>query len=233
MQAAAHTSQSETSATAPLAEEERLRADLYDFLSGLLAKAPDDEKLERIAMLEPGDGAIGQAIGALSRMASTFSTAQIDREFHDLFIGLSRGELLPFGSYYLTGFLHEKPLATLRKDMARLGVSRAEDVHEPEDHIASVFEIMGGLIRGKFEQGSNCIHSQNDFFKAHIDPWAHHFFKDLEGARNAVFYASVGTLGRLLVEIEREAFRMEGASLEDSGSHDPEPDSEPPSEQPV
>ncbi|MEM8877615.1 MAG: molecular chaperone TorD family protein, partial [Pseudomonadota bacterium] len=123
----------------------------------------------------------------------------------------------------LTGFLHEKPLAELRNHMARLGVERAEDVHEPEDHIASVLEIMGGLIRGRFEQGSSCIHAQNDFFKAHIDPWAHHFFTDLESAKNAVFYAAVGTLGRLLVEIEREAFRMEGTS----------PKSNAPSEQPA
>lgn len=212
MQAATDTSTTSVTTPPRLPEEERLRADLYDFLSGLLAKAPDDAKLEAIAKLEPGVGAIGQAINTLSRMASTFSAHQIDREFHDLFIGLSRGELLPFGSYYLTGFLHEKPLAALRNDMARLGIERAEDVHEPEDHIASVFEIMGGLIRGKFEQGSDCIHAQHDFFKAHIDPWAHHFFTDLEGAKNAVFYAAVGTLGRLLVEIEREAFRMEGTT---------------------
>jgi TorA maturation chaperone TorD len=214
MQAAADTPTNDVTAPPRLPDEERLRADLYDFLSGLLAKAPDDAKLEAIARLEPAEGAIGQAVHTLSRMASTFSAHQIDREFHDLFIGLSRGELLPFGSYYLTGFLHEKPLATLRNDMARLGVARADDVHEPEDHIASVLEIMGGLIRGKFEQGSNCIHAQHDFFKAHIDPWAHHFFTDLEGAKNAVFYAAVGTLGRLLVEIEREAFRMEGAAPE-------------------
>ena len=212
MQAATDPSTNETTAPQQLPEEERLRADLYDFLSGLLAGAPDDAKLEAIARLEPGPGAIGRAIHTLARMASTFGAHQIGREYHDLFIGLSRGELLPFGSYYLTGFLHEKPLAELRNDMARLGVERAEDVHEPEDHIASVLEIMGGLIRGKFERGSSCIHAQNDFFKAHIDPWAHHFFTDLEGARNAVFYAAVGSLGRLLVEIEREAFRMEGAS---------------------
>ena len=42
---------------------------------------------------------------------------RVEREFFDLFIGLGRGELLPYGSYYLTGFLHERPLARLREDL--------------------------------------------------------------------------------------------------------------------
>jgi TorA maturation chaperone TorD len=52
-------------------------------------------------------------------------------EYQDLFIGLARGELVPYGSYYLTGFLHEKPLSKLRQDMARLGVEREDGVAEP------------------------------------------------------------------------------------------------------
>ncbi|MEM8877370.1 MAG: molecular chaperone TorD family protein, partial [Pseudomonadota bacterium] len=104
MQTATDPAMNESTTLPQLPEEERLRADLYDFLSGLLAGAPDDEKLEAIARLEPGAGAVGQTIHTLARMASTFSAHQIDREYHDLFIGLSRGELLPFGSYYLTGF---------------------------------------------------------------------------------------------------------------------------------
>ena len=128
-------------------------------------------------------------------------------QFNQLFIGLTRGELLPYGSYYLTGFLHEKPLAALRNDMRRLGIERAPNVYEPEDNIASLCEMMAGLIRGTFGAGSS-ESTERDFYNAHIAPWAGHFFTDLEGAKASVFYAPVGAIGRTFTEIEREAFRM-------------------------
>ena len=50
-------------------------------------------------------------------------------------VGVGRGEILPFASYYLTGFLKDKPLAKLRNDMKEIGIELAENVKEPEDHI--------------------------------------------------------------------------------------------------
>ena len=78
------------------------------------------------------------------------------------------GELLPFASYYLTGFLNEKPLATLRKDMASLHISRAPNVYEPEDNIASLMEMMAGLIDGRFGSPAP-IERQREFFNRHIE----------------------------------------------------------------
>ena len=88
--------------------------------------------------------------GAGSPSATT--THQADREYHALFIGVGRGELVPFASYYLTGFLNERPLAVLRQDLARLGAVRSESVKEPEDHIAALCEVMAGLIEGSFAE---------------------------------------------------------------------------------
>ena len=123
------------------------------------------------------------------------------------FIGLGRGELLPYASFYITGFLNEKPLAALRSDMAALGIQRSENVYEPEDNIASLMEMMGALIVGRFGE-PRPVEAQREFFNKHIGPWAGHFFTDLEGAKNSVFYGSVGQVGRLFMEIECEAFRM-------------------------
>ncbi len=109
----------------------------------------------------------------------------------------------------MTGFLNEKPLATLRRDMARLGIARAEAVKEPEDNIASLCEMMAGLIRGSFGAPAD-LRTQKDFFSAHLAPWAEHFFTDLEGAEASVLYAPFGKIGRAFMEVEREAFRMEG-----------------------
>lgn len=191
-------------------EEDLLRADFYDFLAALLTKPPSQTRLDSLAKIQGDDTAIGTALKALGRVAAGVNERAAEREFNSLFIGLGRGELLPFGSYYLTGFLNEKPLASLRADMHRLGMARADDVSEPEDHIGSLCEMMAGLIRGRFGAISD-LSTQHAFFAAHIEPWAAHFFSDLEKAKNSVFYAPVGTAGHAFMDIESEAFRIESS----------------------
>lgn len=190
-----------------IAEEDRLRADFYDFLGALLAGPPDRALLHKTAALKGDDSPLGQAIGALARIAGKSTPARIEREFTELFIGVGRGELLPYASYYLTGFLNEKPLATLRGEMASLGITRAPNVFEPEDNIASLFEMMAGMILGRFGAPVP-LARQAAFFNRHVGAWAGHFMADLEKARSAVFYGPVGTAGRIFIDIEREAFRM-------------------------
>lgn len=133
-------------ATPQIAEEDRLRADLYNFLGVLLSGPPDEMLLSQTAGLSGDEGELGQAITTLARMAKVTKPKTVESEFNKLFIGLGRGELLPYASYYLTGFLNEKPLATLRQDMSRLGLARADNVFEPEDNIASLMEMMGAKI---------------------------------------------------------------------------------------
>jgi len=131
----------------------------------------------------------------------------VAREYHDLFIGLGRGELLPYASYYLTGFLHEKPLADLRSALAKLGVERAAAVKEPEDHIAALCEVMAGLIVGTFGAPAP-VAQQRELFDGFITPWAERFFRDLETAQSAYLYAAVGRVGRLFLHIEQTAFAI-------------------------
>tara|TARA_Y100001933_G_C18794415_1_gene478051 strand:- start:69 stop:698 length:630 start_codon:yes stop_codon:yes gene_type:complete len=193
-----------------IAEEDRLRADLYDFLGAILARPADAELLRHCAALTGDESGLGQAIQALARVAAVSSPRAVESEFTALFIGLGRGELLPYASYYLTGFLNEKPLASLRRDMAARGMRRADNVYEPEDNIASLMEMMAGLIRGRFGAPAS-LADQKTFFGRHVGPWAGHFFADLEAARSSVLYASVGAVGRVFMEIEAEGFRMSGA----------------------
>ena len=190
-----------------IAEEDRLRADMYDFLGALLARPPDAGLLARSAALEGGDSEVGRAVRTLARIAAATTPGAVEDEYNTLFVGLGRGELLPYASYYLTGFLNEKPLAALREDMKGLQIVRAEEVFEPEDHIASLFEMMAGMITGRFA-GPVPLERSKRFFDRHIEPWAGHFFSDLESARNSVFYAPVGSAGRAFMEIEKEAFRL-------------------------
>ncbi|MBT8460376.1 MAG: molecular chaperone TorD family protein [Boseongicola sp.] len=190
-----------------IASEDRLRADLYNFLGLMLSAPPDQLLLDQCVNLTGDESELGRAIAGLSRVAKASKPKKVESEFNALFVGLGRGELLPYASYYLTGFLNEKPLASLRNDMAARTMTRAPNVYEPEDNIASLMEMMAGMIVGRFGEAAT-LEDQRLFFNKHIAPWAEHFFSDLEAAKNSVVYASVGSIGRVFMEIEREAFRM-------------------------
>lgn len=190
-----------------LAEEEGLRAAWYRLLSRLMAKAPDRQLLGQLRGMTVDDTDFGKGLRALAAAAKAASPDALEREYFNLFIGVGRGELIPFGSYYLAGFLHEKPLAKLRDDMGLLGIARSEGVPESEDHIASLCEIMAGLITGSFGPPAD-LTTQHRFFQDHIGSWAPRFFKDLEAAQSAAFYMPVGTLGRAFMAVESQAFEM-------------------------
>jgi TorA maturation chaperone TorD len=187
--------------------EDVLRAQCYRLLARFLSAPPGQDMLDSAAALTGNDGELGRAISALARVCAGSSAAAVAREYQDLFIGLVRGELVPYGSYYLTGFLHEKPLARLRRDMARLGVAREPGVADPEDHIASLCEMMAGFIDGAFGTPRS-LAEQKAFYGAHIGSWAPVLFRDMEAAKASVVYAALGSVGRAFLAIEEEAFAM-------------------------
>ena len=189
----------------PLDDIEEARAKQYALLAALLRQAPDAALLRRMARLEGDATPLGSAHTALAGAARAAHPGQVAREFFDLFVGVGRGELVPYASYYLTGFLHERPLARLRADMRLLGLERAEGSSEPEDHVAILCEIMAVLIGGEFAATGA---RQRHFFEKHLALWIGRFFADLETAEHAEFYQPVGTLGRLFIGIEREAFAL-------------------------
>lgn len=195
--------------TPQITPEDKLRAELYDFLAALLANPPTEGMLRNTAKLTGDETDLGQGIQTLATLAGKTNAKAAEREFNTLFIGIGRGELLPYASYYMTGFLNEKPLASLRRDMAEQQIRRAPNVYEPEDNIASLMEMMAGLIEGRFGTPAS-IGQQQTFFNRHIAPWASPFFADLEKAQNSVLYAPVGTVGKVFMQIETEAFRLAG-----------------------
>ena len=186
-------------------EVDAARGREYALLATLLARAPDQALLDRIAGLHGDASPLGLAHVALAEAARQTSVERAEREYFDLFIGLGRGELLPYGSYYLTGFLHERPLARLRESLAQLGIERAAGQAEPEDHAATLCEIMAGLVSGRLPapQGTD-----QQIFEKHLSPWIGRFFADLERAEAANLYRRIGTLGRVFIEVETEAFAL-------------------------
>jgi len=198
-----------TASPEALGAEDRARADVYALLGALLARAPDAsflDLLRRIPDSDPSnDATMVAAWATLKQAAERAECSALKEEYHDLFIGLGRGELVPYGSWYLTGFLMEKPLAELRIDLEGLGLQRQEEVHEPEDHIAALCETMSLLILSDAKSG---MERQREFFGKHVAPWVQRFFGDLATAQSARFYRAVGLLGERFFEVEREGFAI-------------------------
>ncbi|WP_342722687.1 Cro/CI family transcriptional regulator [Bradyrhizobium sp. B097] len=181
------------------------RVQEYALLATLLSAAPSQALLEQIAQLNGDVTPLGRAHAALAEAASIAVAAEVEREYSELFVGVGRGELLPYASYYLTGFLNERPLSRLRDDLAALGIERAESNPEPEDHAATLCEIMAGLVAGRFPAS---LAAQRVFFEKHVSRWIGHLFADMAKAESAKFYRAVGTLGCVFLEIETEAFKF-------------------------
>ncbi|MBX9588337.1 MAG: molecular chaperone TorD family protein [Hyphomonadaceae bacterium] len=195
-----------THGSAPdLDEVDLARAQEYALLSTLLSRSPDAQLMARMARLRGDPSPLGLAHAALGEAAARSNVERAGREYFDLFIGLGRGELLPYGSYYLTGFLFERPLARLRSDLKRLGIERTEGQSEPEDHAAILCEVMAGLAGRTIEAPAG---ADREIFQKHMAPWMGRFFGDLERSQTADFYARVGALGQTFMEVETEAFAL-------------------------
>ena len=187
--------------------EERLRADTYRVLGSLLAAAPDAETLDLFANapVSDEDDLLAVAWRLLATSAGRTTELQAADEFQSLFIGIGRGELMPYGSWYMTGFLMEKPLAQLRSDLIALGFERQEDVSEPEDHAAALCETMALLAE---DGGPESLQTQAEFFEAHVGPWMARFFRDMQVAKTARFYRAVGQLGEQFIEMDQRYLDM-------------------------
>jgi TorA maturation chaperone TorD len=199
-------------ALSPLATDSEgdLRAIGYRILGRLLARSADETLLGSLRDLRVDERCAGRDMAAawsmLKLAAQKASVEQVEDEFTELFIGIGRGELVPYGSWYLTGFLMEKPLAVLRRDLAALGFERQPGVTEPEDHAAALCDVMCLLAsaqpRTPFEQ-------QKEFFEQHLGCWMERFFDDLQRAERACFYRAVGQLGSSFMGVEKRYFSMQ------------------------
>ncbi len=189
----------------------RFRASYYYLLSLLLSAPPTAETLRKISELgvpqAQANNAFLKQLNALADAAREHAADvnELDDEYHDLFIGVGRGELVPYGSWYITGMLMDKPLSLLRQDLKALGIERVQGCKEPEDHIAALMDIMGIVI----EAGNDYpFKAQQTLFTRHIKPWTRRFFKDLIQARKANFYIKVGEFGIEFIDFETEYLEM-------------------------
>src|SRR5438876_3880366 len=74
-------------------DEGLIRARIYGLLARLLAAPPDMTLLASLAELAADNTELGHAFAALAEAAAGAVPARVAEEYHDLFIGLTRGEL--------------------------------------------------------------------------------------------------------------------------------------------
>lgn len=189
--------------------EDLLRAGTYSLLAALLRTVPDAELLARLHEINASESSaagdeLATAWQALRGAALEVDPAALDDEYHELFIGLGRGQVVPYGSWYQTGFLMERPLGELRRDLATLGYARDAKVREPEDHAAALCEVMAMLI----SDDSAPFGVQRRFFDTHVGSWFETFCRDLEQAPAARFYRAVGRLGAAFMRLEKRYLTM-------------------------
>lgn len=189
-------------------DEDGARGNLYALLGRLLAGPPEQGLLAVLREISPAPDDVSLLAASwqmLALAASRTDPEQLRHEYDALFIGLGRGEVVPYGSWYLTGFLMEQPLAQLRGDLRELGIERQPGVHEPEDHAAALCDTMALLITG---DAPAPLEQQQGFFSRHMEPWIGRFFRDLQQAQSARFYRAVGQLGEQFIGVESQAFRV-------------------------
>lgn len=209
---APNTSNASTALLASDQPEESARADLYALLAALFYAPPPQSLLDTIAATpvaapEQDHGGLQHAWANLSSACKAAQADAVRDEYEYLFIGVGKPEVLLFSSYYLSGFMMEKPLVELRTDLEKLGLRRAESMPESEDHIAALFEVMSCLISSN-PASTGRIDTQKEFFMKHIQPWAGEMCTLLAAHPASTLYASVADVAQAFFEVERQAFEM-------------------------
>lgn len=191
-------------------DEDRARAEHYALIARLFHAAPDAALLAALVQagrtLGGAAGELPRAWAALAAAAQAMPWQAVADEFDALFVAVGKPAVMCNGSWYLTGFLQEEPLAELRDDLAELGLGRRPGVTETEDHIGALAEVMRHLVlTGPDAAG---LERQRHFFRRHLAPWYGQFAGALAAAEGADFYAKVAGLLAAFLDIERQAFDM-------------------------
>lgn len=185
-------------------DEETARAEVYGLLAALFYAPPSPDLLAqlRVAVTEApaAGGFLEEPWRQFVGVARELSDAQVAAEYDALFGGVGKPEIYLFGSWYLSGFLNEKPLAAL-------GLSRDESMNETEDHFACVCEVMRYLIAGDDVEVAN-LTQQQKFFGAHVQSWVPAMCDAIAAHLKARFYAALAGFTAAFISVETQGFDL-------------------------
>jgi TorA maturation chaperone TorD len=189
--------------------EDQARADYYALLANLFYRAPDARLLQAIAIAEPPSGVLAPAWQRLADASNVVPEDAVREEYDAVFVGVGKPPVMLYGSFYMAGFMMEKPLATLRQNLGELGFVRADSVREPEDHVAAVCDVMRAMILGDLENKPYTVETQKQFVLTHVKPWIFDCFAAVSAYHQANYYKHVVGFATRFFQVEFEAFEIE------------------------
>lgn len=190
-----------------LAPEEQARANFYALLARLFYAPPDAPLLAALASggeLPADEPGLAAAWRELVAAAGQADLEAVREEYESAFVGTGKAPVTLYSAAYLVRYSNETPLVALRQELAALGLARREGVHEPEDHIAGVLEVMRHLIAER----AASLDTQRNFFERWIRPAADRLCGAIEQSDKARFYLSVARLLREVCTVEHTGFEM-------------------------
>jgi len=196
-----------------LSAEDQARADCYAVLARLFADAPDRAFLDTLggAARHPHDDSIPLA-ASWNRLLDASRAMDADaarQEYDDLFVGVGKSEVNLHGSHWHSDAHAQKPLVTLRSDLAALGLARKGESAMFEDHFAALCESMRLLIAGDVDRRSAPIGAQREFFQKHLQPWVFDCCAAIEKCSLANYYVRVAEFTCLFMAVERDSLDMD------------------------
>jgi TorA maturation chaperone TorD len=189
--------------------EDQARADFYALLANLFYQAPDAKLLQAIAIAEPPSGVLAPAWQKLADASNVVPEDAVNEEYDAVFVGVGKPPVMLYGSFYMAGFMMEKPLAALRQNLGELGFARADSVREPEDHLAAICDVMRAMILGDLENKPQTVEAQKQFFLTHVKPWIFDCVAAISAYHHANYYKHVAGFAKSFFQVEIEAFEIE------------------------
>jgi TorA maturation chaperone TorD len=197
--------------------EEQARANFYALLARLFFAPADDRLLTSIATSNDADeqstgtagspeaeGSLDTAWRNLVNAAAIAGQDAVADEYDSLFVGSGRSDVsLYLGAYTARSSVDTK-LVALREFLAEHGIQRQAAVHEPQDHVAMLFEVMRFLICEHPDE----IEEQKVFFDQFIWSGAIALCDAISRHDRAQFFSQVAAFAKSFLLVEHDAFEM-------------------------
>ena len=196
--------------------EDQARAQLYGLLASLYRAAPDAQLLSALVHAEGFAGedeartaqgrALAQAWAHMAEAGRSAFPVLLSHEHTSLFDSPGRAEVTPYLLHYVMRFESETPLVDLRAQLAQWGIARRPGVFEPEDHVATLCETMRFVIAVQ----QRPLPEQKAFFDRFLYRGGIAFCNAVRDSEKARFYKTVAEFTVAFLEVEKEAFEIDG-----------------------
>jgi len=164
---------------------------------------------------------LAQGLRQIGSFASSLKEADLEKvrvrlsvEYAGLFLGAGGKHVHPSESYYVTKgqLVMQQPRDEVLKLYRAMGVAKAGEFKEPEDHIALELQFMAHLCdktnaalkRGSFGEARRYLIVQRNFLDEHLGKWIPELASDMLKSSKHEFYRALAKITRAYVDVDKE-----------------------------